>query len=268
MTDGNTPSRAEHPPFMRVQYAFAAHLRDPLHNPPPPGIEARRMAVYRESFYNNIDGFLARSFPVLRHLTPDAAWRALVRDYFARHRAHTPLFHEIPNEFMDYLRHERGTHPGDPPFLLELAHYEWAELALSLLERDIDWSGVDREGDLLEGVPLRSPLAWSLSYAFPVHRIGPDYFPDAPGAEPTHLIVYRDRRDEIGFLEINAATARLLELLDQNPHPTGRAALERIARELNHPAPDAVLRGGLDTLRELLRRDVVLGVRGTQDGEK
>ena len=261
MTGNATRSGTEPPGFMRLQRAFAAHVRDPLRNPPPPGIEERRMAVYRESFYNNIDGFLARSFPVLRRLTPDEAWHALVRDYFAHHRAHTPLFHEIPNEFLDYLRHERGAHAGDPPFLLELAHYEWVELALSLSEREIDWSGVDREGDLLEGVPVRSPLAWSLSYAFPVHRIGPDYLPDTPGAEPARLIVYRDRRDEIGFLEINAASARLLELLDQNPRLTGRAALERIACELHHPAPDAVLRGGLDTLRELLRRDVVLGAK-------
>ena len=246
---------------MRLQRAFAAHLRDPLHNPPPAGIEERRMAVYRASFYNNIDGFLACSFPVLRRITPDDAWHALVRDYFARHRAHTPLFHEIPREFLDYLRHVRGARAGDPPFLLELAHYEWIELALSLSEREIDWSGVDREGDLLEGVPVRSPLAWSLSYAYPVHRIGPDHLPDAPGAEPTRLVVYRDRRDEIGFLEINAASARLLGLLDQSPHLTGRAVLERIARALRHPAPDAVLRGGLDTLRELLRRNIVLGVR-------
>lgn len=261
MTNGNAPTRAERPPFMRLQYAFAAHVRDPARNPPPPGIEARRMAVYRESFYNNIDGFLARSFPVLRRITPDEAWHALVRDYFARHRAHTPLFHEIPNEFLAYLRHERGTRAGDPPFLLELAHYEWVELVLSLSEQDIDWSGVDPQGDLLEGVPVRSPLVRPLSYAFPVHRIGPRYLPDTPGAEPTRLIVYRDRRDEIGFLEINAASARLLELLDQNPHLTGRSVLQRIARELNHPAPDTVLRGGLDTLRELLRRDIVLGAR-------
>ena len=40
------------------QFAFAAHLRDAA-NPPPPGIEPRRMAVYRELFRATLDAALA-----------------------------------------------------------------------------------------------------------------------------------------------------------------------------------------------------------------
>ena len=47
------------------QRAFAAHLRDPS-NPAPPGIEARRMAVYRDLFYNAIEGLLAAQAGVTR----------------------------------------------------------------------------------------------------------------------------------------------------------------------------------------------------------
>ena len=60
--------------FQRVQYRFAAHLRDPKRNPAPRGIEPRRMKIYRELFYNNVEGFLANAFPVLRRITPDARW--------------------------------------------------------------------------------------------------------------------------------------------------------------------------------------------------
>ena len=52
--------------FRQRQAAFAAHLRDPEANPAPPGIEARRMAVYRDLFFNNIAGLLAGNFPVIR----------------------------------------------------------------------------------------------------------------------------------------------------------------------------------------------------------
>ena len=38
---------AEHRDFQDMQYAFAAHLRDPAHAPAPEGIEDRRLAVYR-----------------------------------------------------------------------------------------------------------------------------------------------------------------------------------------------------------------------------
>jgi uncharacterized protein len=195
---------------------------------------------------------------VLRRILPDPAWHELVRDFFARHRAYTPLFHEIPQELLRYLADERAVQPSDPPFLLELAHYEWAELALSIAEEELDWEDVDPEGDLLAGTPALSPLAWSLAYRFPVHRIGPDY---QPGEQPTYLVVYRDRHDEVGFLEINAVTARLLEHVQDQPTAPGRVHLERIAGELQHPQPERVVEGGRQILEGLRQRDIVLGTR-------
>ncbi|MDH4254937.1 MAG: DNA-binding domain-containing protein, partial [Gammaproteobacteria bacterium] len=55
---------AERPAFQRRQYEFAAHIRDPDANPPPAGIEDRRMAIYRELFYNNLLSLLGSTFPV------------------------------------------------------------------------------------------------------------------------------------------------------------------------------------------------------------
>ena len=57
---------AEQRSFQDKQYAFAAHIRDPEHRPAPEGIEDRRMAIYRELFFNNIRSLLARNYPVLR----------------------------------------------------------------------------------------------------------------------------------------------------------------------------------------------------------
>ena len=90
-------------PFQRLQYRFAAHLRDPAQHKAPAGIEPRRMKIYRELFYNNVEGFLANAFPVLRRITPDAGWHALVREFFARHRSHEPLFHRVAAEFLKHL---------------------------------------------------------------------------------------------------------------------------------------------------------------------
>lgn len=251
----------------RAQLEFAAHIRDPDHAPAPAGIEDRRMAIYRELFFNNVRDLLGRSFPVLRKLLGDAAWDAMVRDWLVRHRAQTPLFLELPREFLTYLQEARDPAAGDPPFLAELAHYEWVELALSIDEREPDLAEVDRDGDLLAGRPVLSPLAWSLVYAWPVHRISPEYRPAEPPPEPTRLVVYRDRRDRVGFLEINVVTARLLELLatDASPPPTGRECLLRIAAELGHPEAAAVVDAGAALLADLHARDVVLGVLEEDD---
>ena len=85
--------------FQQLQRDFAAHLRDPARNAAPDGLEDRRVAVYRELFYNNIEGLLAGNFPVIRRITPDAQWHALARGFYAEHASHTPLFTEIGREF-------------------------------------------------------------------------------------------------------------------------------------------------------------------------
>jgi len=253
-------SRRKVPAFQRLQYRFAAHLRDPRRFPAPRGIEPRRMKIYTELFYNNVEGFLANAFPVLRRITNDARWHALARDFFARHQSHQPLFHRIAEEFLKYLERERGRVKGDPPFLRELAHYEWVELALSVAQAPPAPELADPRGDLMERVPVVSPLAWALSYEFPVHRIGPEFKPEAPGAQPTHLVVYRDRHDDVKFLEINAVTARLLQLMAPG-RATGRQLLQRVARELKHPRPEAVVAEGGTILSGLRERDIILGTK-------
>jgi hypothetical protein len=106
-----------------------------------------------------------------------------------------------------------------------------------------------------------SPLAWNLSYRFPVHRISPEFRPAEPGSEPSHLVVYRNRNEDVEFLEINAVTQRLLQLLQENPDWTGHQTVKRIAEELRHPNPDAVLRAGTQLLNDLRARNIVLGTR-------
>ncbi len=244
-------------PFQQLQYQFAAHVRDPKRHPAPRGIEPRRLKIYRELFYNNVEGFLSNAFPVLRRVTPDARWHAMARDFFARHESHEPLFHRIAAEFLRYLERERGRVKGDPPFLRELAHYEWVELALSVA--DAPSPPHDPAGDLLDSVPVVSPVAWALSYDFPVHRIGPEFQPRSPPAQATHLVVYRNRDDEVKFMEANAVTARLLELLAPG-RITGRRALERVARELRHPQPEAVVAEGAKILAGLRERGIIIGV--------
>ncbi|MGD9387276.1 MAG: putative DNA-binding domain-containing protein [Gammaproteobacteria bacterium] len=245
----------------QAQLDFAAHIRDPERVPAPPGIEDRRMKIYRDLFYGNLRDLLGRSFPVVRQVLGDEGWDRTVRDWLVRHRAQTPLFLELPQEFLTYLKNQSQL-TEQKPFLYELAHYEWVELALSIDERDIDDGGIDRDGDLLAGHPVLSPLAWSLAYAWPVHRISPAYQPTEAPAEPTRLVVYRNRADEIGFLEINPVTARLLELLDRAIGATsGRDCLRQIAAELEHPDPEAVVNGGAGILEELRARHVLLGVQ-------
>jgi hypothetical protein len=247
--------------LLALQRGFAAHLRDPANAPAPAGVEERRLAVYRELFFNNVSGLLAGTLPVLHAILGPERWQRLVRDFYRAHRCRTPLFLEIPREFLDYLADERGMVDDDPPFLYELAHYEWVELALAIDERDLATIAADPAGDLLGAVPVLSPLAWPLAYRFPVHRLSPDFQPAGPPADPSFYVARRDRGDRVGVLHVNAVTLRLVERLQQEPGLTGAAQLEALADEVPQLDRAAVLDGGAAALRELRDADAVLGTR-------
>jgi hypothetical protein len=244
-----------------LQTGFAAHLRNPGIHPAPADVEDRRMAIYRRLFFRNISNFLAKSFPVLRTLYSSDDWNVMVRDFYHGHRAHTPLFPEIPREFLQWLEHRGEARDADPPFMLELAHYEWVEIALDLDPRELAEFTPPRAGDLLDGCPVLSPLAWPLSYAWPVHRIRPDYRPAEPPTDATHLLVYRDRADKVRFMQLNPVSLRLLQLLGEDAGLTGRQALEHIATELQHHEPQRVIEAGSELLADFAERDVLLGAR-------
>ena len=252
---------ADAPAFQQKQRAFAAHIRDPERAPPPDGIEDRRMAIYRELFFNNLDGMLRRSFPVLRGLLGADAWRGLVREFMKRHRAQTPYFLEVPREFVDFLAARPQGRGDDPPFLSELAHYEWVELALSVAIDTGDFADVDTDGDLLEGVPVKSPLAWPLTYRFPVHRISQDFRPAEPGAQPTCLVVYRKPDDELAFMELNGITAALLERIAENEGKPGRELLRELGDEIGYADTDALLEHGRKAMEDLRAAGILLGAR-------
>ena len=137
--------------------------------------EQRRLKVYEDLIYSNIEGFISSGFPVLRSLYEDVAWHGLVRDFIEGHRCHTPYFLEISQEFLKFLMEDFTLRAVDPPFIAELSHYEWVELALDTAEDEIpDQVAVT---DLLTSIPQLSPLAWSLVYRYPVQRIGADCRP-------------------------------------------------------------------------------------------
>ena len=71
----------ERPDFQQKQYAFAAHIRDPHNTQAPDGIEDRRMAIYRELFFNNLRSLLSNMFPVLKKLHTPERWNVLVRQF-------------------------------------------------------------------------------------------------------------------------------------------------------------------------------------------
>ena len=273
------PDRVDAPPaptrLREQQFALSRHLRDPDGQAAPAGIADRRLAIYRELLFNNLEALLAGNFPVIRALLGEARWQRLVRAFYRDHRCRTPLFPEIAEEFLRFVQtRAEGDNDADPPFLAELAHYEWVELALEISEasaHDVDHVALGAGGagpgqQLLDGAPVVSPLAWPLAYRWPVHRLGPDHAPGLPPDAPTLLLLRREREPNpsagsVRFSELSPLTFRLLQRLAESPALSGRAQLLALAQEAGASDVPALVADGAKLLEQLHASGVLLGIR-------
>ncbi len=251
------------PGFQELQLSFTAHIRNPELHPVPDGIEPRRMRIYTELLYNNIESFLAGTFPVTKRIFQSAGWsglpwQQLAREFIHRHGSESPYFLEISQEFLEFV----STHPirEQFPWLLEFLHYEWVEMALGVNDTPWPLDGYDPDGSLLGHVRV-SPLIWPLVYRYPVQDIGPQHLPvSAPAvsapAQPTYLVVYRRSDDKVRFMASNAMTHRLLALLLEGL--SGTAALMQVGEELNISS-QVMREQGTAALLRLRELEILLG---------
>lgn len=241
--------------FQQAQKQFSEHIRHPERNAKPADIEMRRMKIYQDLFFNNINGFLQSGFPVLRTLYSEQHWLTLVRSFFSSHQCESPYFLDISKEFVHYLASEYENTPADPPFLQELAHYEWVELAVSTA---LDTRQQHAVQDFHTQTLYFSEFAQVLSYHYPVHTISVEHQPQEPGAQPTYLCVYRDAEDEVKFMALNGMTALLLSTLAEHQGLT----LEQLCRELHQQAPQFSMQqleqGAAQLLSDLCQKQIVV----------
>lgn len=243
--------------LVEQQQALTRYLRDPDNCPLPAGMDATRVQVYRELIFNNLLSLLSGTFPVLVQVLGDSGWRALMRVFLRDYRASTPKFGEIAQEFVGFLASE---HPalaqGDwPPFMAELAHYEWVEMALQQSEAAPLPASDAR---LLLSRPLcLSPLAWPLAYQWPVQRLAPNHQPTEPPAAPTLLLVRRLPDWSIRFAELSPLAWQLLARIEQFPELDGRSQLQGLAAQAQAADMDSFMANGLNLLQHLHSEGVV-----------
>ncbi|MFY0731634.1 DNA-binding domain-containing protein [Pseudomonas sp. NFX15] len=243
--------------LQQQQSTLGQYLRDPEHFAPPAEMDPARAQVYRDLVFANLSSLLSGTFPVLIRILGDEQWRSLVRIFLRDYRARTPKFGEIAQEFVEFLA--SGPQPLSdgpwPPFMVELAHYEWVEMALQ--QSDAEPLAAGGAGSLLDRPLHVSPLAWPLAYAWPVQRLGPDYQPDAAAAQPTLLLVRRAQDWSVKFSELSPLAWRLLQRIGEFPELTGLAQLQGLAAEAGTVGSTAFLEGGSALLRQMQEEGVI-----------
>ena len=242
--------------FKAKQLEFTAYIKDPFNNAIPADVKPQRMEMYRELFFNNVVGFLDSNFPVLKALHTEDQWFELTQDFFAKHSSESPYFSDIPEEFISYLQNERHN-PDDYPFMLELAHYEWVEMALSIAKETLPKVVTSKKAENLLPQQIQlSALAVSLAYQYPVHEISPDFLPLDVPAQASYLIVYRNREDAVNFIQTTAVTYRLLQLVDGKSQSV-QACLQQIATEMTLSNSESLIENGVEIIQNLIEKNIL-----------
>ena len=252
MNSKNTPS------FQQYQQAFTAYIRDPANQPMPKNVVPRGMDVYKEIVFNNLLESVSACFPVSRKVIGKRAWLRLVRHFFRNHSSSTPIFRKIPEEFLAYLKLESASDQDHlPPYLPSLCHYEWVELLVSTMPEDMIENTIRQTGDLRKSKPQFAPSLQLLRYDYAVQRVSPRYKPKEKIL--THILVFRNQEFEVKFIEVNALTYRLIEILIQGKLSCEQA-LTLLATEINQAQTESIIQYGLEILEGLKNQGVILGI--------
>lgn len=238
------------------QEQFAARIRAPELAIQPSWVNPERMAIYEELFFNNVESFVRSGFPVLHSLFDEARWLRLIRAFIRDHCCTTPYFIKLGEEFITWLNTAYQAEDNDPLFLIELAHYEWVELALTLA----DFTACDH---LPAKTVYWSPLALPLAYQWPVQNLGPHHRPEIAPEQPTCLLVWRDAEEQVRFMQLTPFTyhlaCRLREVSERGQIPRLPALLSELAEQSAITADEAYFQQVHTLLEDWLRQDVLLG---------
>ena len=233
--------------LIKTQRAFIQHIKNPQAHPFHGEIEDRRLKIYRDLFFNNILGFLSSGFPVLESLYSEQQWQVLARKFFIEHTCRSPYFIDISKEFVEYLSSEYALTDSDPAFMLELAHYEWLELDVSVRQSSQIanvWDGHSKVTQV-----QMSDLASLVSYQYPVHQISSDFKPTQTN-EVVYLVIYRDATDDVNFTLVNAVSAHLLNIIAQQ----GMASIDFLSKKMIAAMPQLDVQQITESLQQVLKQ--------------
>ncbi len=206
--------------YQHVQTAFSDWIRQP-DRMLPSGIEARRMQVYHDLLYHNIESFITHCYPICQAMLPAGQWTALVDGFFRHGQCDSPYYYDISLHFREFIAHvAEADSPYPPlteiclahPWLCELLQYEWLGLYVDMAETTWLPPAVDRSADA--PIILRT-TCWVLAYQYPVQQWTVDDHPSTPTRAPICLLVYRTADFALRVYPLHPLWAYLLEQLQQ-----------------------------------------------------
>ncbi len=253
------------PEFQQYQHRFVDYIRNPLKDGTVPDSLPVKSSIYAKLLFSKIEGSLDNCFPISCQLLGSERWQKLIKNFISEHQCKSPLYREIPDEFIDYLMHNQSDIVL-PEFIIELAHFEWMELVLETEKAKPSKPCFSITDNILDVTPALNPILHLLHYHYPVQNISAlnSYWnnwesrSEPYSQEAIILVGLRDNNDKVQFIEINSITARLIELT-QEGLSTGKQILLELAAAMHYGDHETILPFGTDMLKQLEQQHIIIG---------
>lgn len=229
------------PDFRHTQAEFTRWLRQPDSAPLPAGVLPERMRTYRELLFNNVISFVDITFPVAKALLPASLWQQLTERFFADHHCQSPFFYDISLHFREFVAALDWPELAEHPWLTELLHYEWMELAVDIADvpnPSVAPGCVLADASVWQqtGAAIRLAMpAWPLAYQWPVAHWNTETTDLSPA--PQAVVLWRNADDQVRSLIIEPLAAWLIERIQLGEHAQCPPTLTQLADELVVSAP-------------------------------
>lgn len=162
--------------------------------------------IYHRLLRANLQELFANIYPRLMAQLGEEQWAFLLDQFLIKHKAHTPYFYQVPDEFLSFLWHNKALY-SQWPWLWALAHFEWMELVATVADEALP--------KLDAGCIRASPLAYYCQYAYAVYPLDKEYTPLALRAQPWQGIVYRNSAHEVQWFALEAWSALVFTIIQQ-----------------------------------------------------
>ncbi|MDO5103992.1 MAG: putative DNA-binding domain-containing protein [Lautropia sp.] len=203
-----------------IQLALKDYLQR-NHQPLPNGVAPQGIEAQVAQMRHAMGDIVTRCLPLCQRLIGDDDWKNLLNRFLASDKLHEATYvHQVPRAFIAFLQ---GADQASqlPPWMPELAHYEWVEMeVISAPEQAPDYGP--------QGLAL-SPRLRLQAYDWPVQQIRPDHVAIEPAL--TFFAVYQNRAGDVRFSELSPAAAQLLGILQANGCDWDRAC-QKLAKQL------------------------------------
>lgn len=158
----------------------------------------KRLMIYKDLTFNNIEDTLSKAFPITKTLIEES-WENITYKFIKNYPIKTPYLWEVPKDFLEFFKKENFQEKRKLPFLDELLEYEWLEIDIfnTDIPQDVSEFSWSKRFFLSSSCVIKT-------FSYPVHRIGSLSPEDIIKQKSNYfLIIYNNYEDmEVSYIQL------------------------------------------------------------------